>query len=242
MNIESLLPALEFKHHNWKDFYQEKLLVLEKLREEHSHIPNVLLVESDVEKFIVTFWAGVKAGINLFLCNPNWQEREWEQVFLLVNPDVVLGKIDYKNSKHQKPQNRITIEPIIGIPTGGTSGKIKFASHTFETLSASVTGFTNYFQRKKINSLCLLPLYHVSGLMQLLRSCLTTGKFIHFSYHDLKQGIKPNINPQDFFISLVPTQLVWLIKKDVQWLSQFNTVLLGGRANIAIAAIKSETA
>ncbi|MDJ0535506.1 MAG: AMP-binding protein [Xenococcaceae cyanobacterium MO_207.B15] len=137
---------------------------------------------------------------------------------------------DIKHQKFKKPvqtANKIPY-PIIAIPTGGTSGKIRFTIHTINTLTASVAGFTNYFGIDNINSCCILPLYHVSGLMQFLRSFLTEGKFINFAYSDLKQGKKPDINQREFFISLVPTQLQFLLETAPEWLSQFHTVLLGG--------------
>ena len=64
------------------------------------------------------------------------------------------------------------------IPTGGSSGQIRFATHTWETLMASIAGFTQYFQQISVNSFCVLPLYHVSGLMQFLRSFTTGGKLV----------------------------------------------------------------
>ncbi len=213
---------------NFKKLYQQKLSELEILKSKKTNISNVLLVEVTTEKFIASFLVGISAGVNLFLCNPRWQQQEWQQVFELVKPDLILGDIKKHKLKNQaRIENKIPY-PIIGIPTGGTSGIIRFTIHTITTLAASVTGFTNYFAINNINSCCILPLYHVSGLMQFLRSFLTEGKFVDFSYSDLKQGKKPDINPQDFFISLVPTQLQFLLDTDPQWLSQFQTVLLGG--------------
>ncbi len=134
--------------------------------------------------------------------------------------------------------------PRIMIPTGGSSGKIKFAVHTWETLTASVIGFKEYFQVDKINSFCVLPLYHVSGLMQFMRCFITGGKLVILPFKLLESlqkfdinnldidnlDIDKLINPLDFFISLVPTQLQRLLQKPdlTQWLSQFQTILLGG--------------
>jgi len=114
------------------------------------------------------------------------------------------------------------------IPTGGTSGKIRFAIHNWLTLTASVKGFSEYFQVKQVNSFCLLPLYHVSGLMQFLRSFLTGGYFAVIPYHKIKQKRINTLNLQDYFISLVPTQLQFFLENDPRWLANFKTVLLGG--------------
>ncbi len=116
------------------------------------------------------------------------------------------------------------------IPTGGSSGQIKFAIHTWETLTASVQGFTKYFQLKQINSFCVLPLYHVSGLMQFMRSFTTGGKLAITSFKTIESAQKLQINYSDFFISLVPTQLQRCLQNPelTEWLAQFKTVLLGG--------------
>ncbi|MBW4634961.1 MAG: 2-succinylbenzoate--CoA ligase [Iphinoe sp. HA4291-MV1] len=119
---------------------------------------------------------------------------------------------------------------FIMIPTGGSSGKIKFAIHTWETLMASVLGFTGYFLLNHVNSFCVLPLYHVSGLMQFMRSFTTGGKLVILPFKELEPNQIDNIEPSNFFISLVPTQLQRLLQNSelTKWLSQFQTVLLGG--------------
>jgi O-succinylbenzoic acid--CoA ligase len=116
------------------------------------------------------------------------------------------------------------------IPTGGSSGQIKFAIHTWETLIASVQGFTEYFKLKQVNSFCILPLHHVSGLMQFMRSFTTEGKLVILPFKSVESGQILNINQSEFFLSLVPTQLQRLLQNPelTKWLSQFHTVLLGG--------------
>ncbi|MCW6036874.1 AMP-binding protein, partial [Spirulina subsalsa FACHB-351] len=124
----------------------------------------------------------------------------------------------------------------IMIPTGGSSGKTRFAIHTWNTLTHAVEGFYQYFNQQPVCSLCLLPLYHVSGLMQGLRAFLTQGKLVIYDYSDLKKALTNNNhsspllsqNWQDFFISLVPTQLQFILDKNPHWLQQFKTVLVGG--------------
>ncbi|MGB3403382.1 MAG: 2-succinylbenzoate--CoA ligase [Microcoleaceae cyanobacterium] len=195
----------------------------------YDYYPQVLLVEPDPVYFLASFIAAVAANCPIFLGNPHWQELEWQQVFAQVKPDIILGEVSVKSPTvfNYNPQN---LAHFIMIPTGGSSGQIKFAVHTWETLTASVQGFQQYFQRSKINSYCVLPLYHVSGLMQFIRSFTTGGKLIIQSFNQIKQGDFIETNPSNFFISLVPTQLQTLLKipQSTLWLSQFNTVLLGG--------------
>ncbi|HEY9596618.1 MAG TPA: 2-succinylbenzoate--CoA ligase [Cyanophyceae cyanobacterium] len=193
----------------------------------------VLLVESEQFRFLAAFLAAVTAGCSVFLGNPNWVEQEWQDVFELVQPDVILGNVSIfsqldKNKKRGKCQ--IDNRQQILIPTGGSSGNIRFAIHTWETLMASVYGFKEYFQLNSINSFCVLPLYHVSGLMQFMRSVTTGGQLRLGSFKSFQLGEYLNLNPEDFFISLVPTQLQRCLENPqlTDWLSQFKTVLLGG--------------
>ncbi|WP_036487705.1 2-succinylbenzoate--CoA ligase [Myxosarcina sp. GI1] len=196
---------------------------------------NIFIVENKPLKFIAAFLACLITKVNLFLCDSNWKQTEWQQVLKLVQPDLILGdeqtkQLILQNLSIAKTSSSLTFEDrsLIMIPTGGSSGKIKFAIHTQQTLTASVQGFSQYFQTKQINSFCVLPLFHVSGIMQFLRSFLTIGKLQIYSYKNLKQGTKPQLNTTDFFISLVPTQLQFLIDRDPLWLSKFKTVLIGG--------------
>ncbi|MGA7937236.1 MAG: AMP-binding protein, partial [Kovacikia sp.] len=161
--------------------------------------PTILLAERHPISFLAYFIAAWIANCPIVLANPDWGEIEWQQVFELVNPDLVWGEAgkdaekkaqgriqqaEAWGSKDQqqgaensqwKPQNSklkissLSLPPIpspippILIPTGGTSGKIRFAIHTWETLMASIEGFRQYFGVNQVNSFCVLPLHHVSG-------------------------------------------------------------------------------
>ncbi|QLE57743.1 2-succinylbenzoate--CoA ligase [Nostoc sp. TCL26-01] len=197
--------------------------------------PKIILAEREPIKFLASFIAACAANCPVFLCNPDWGEQEWYQVFNLVQPDIIWGNIPSHIADKNNYQSPITHYPLpithsIMIPSGGSSGEIKFAIHTWETLMASLEGFTTYFQVQKVNSFCVLPLYHVSGLMQFMRSFTTGGKFVILPFKSLESGQKYQINNTDFFISLVPTQLQRLLQNAelTIWLSQFHTVLLGG--------------
>ncbi|GET43087.1 2-succinylbenzoate--CoA ligase [Microseira wollei] len=196
--------------------------------------PKIILAERNPIKFIAGFIAATAANCPVFLCNPDWVESEWQQVFELVQPDLILGQEAQAQSKlfgHSLPITNyplpITHAPIM-IPTGGSSGKIRFAIHTWETLIASLRGFKQYFDVKQVNSFCVLPLYHVSGLMQFMRSFATGGRLVILPFKALELGNKTDIKPAEYFISLVPTQLQRLLQQESKWLSEFATVLLGG--------------
>ena len=197
---------------------------------------NIFIVESHPIDLIAAFLAGVITGANIFLCDPRWQQQEWQQVLNLVRPNIIFGKQEIKNlvleiSSNHNHKNAIKYSPskesLIMIPTGGSSGKIKFTMHNWSTLSASVAGFKKYFSSQKINSFCTLPLYHVSGLMQFMRSFITGGNLIICPYKAITNK-ELAINTRDYFISLVPTQLQLLIDSIPLKIAKFKTVLLGG--------------
>jgi O-succinylbenzoic acid--CoA ligase len=204
----------------------------------------VILAEREPVRFLAGFIAAYTAKCPVFLCNPNWAKQEWQQVFDLVQPDIIWGIEERRgdtekqgygeiiNNFSASPTHRVPASdsPHIMIPTGGSSGKIKFAVHTWETLTASVRGFTEYFQLQKVNSFCVLPLYHVSGLMQFMRCFTTGGKFVISPFKELVSRQLDKFEQSEFFISLVPTQLQSLLQNSnlTTWLSQFQTVLLGG--------------
>ena len=219
-----------FASYNLSRSLQKFSIQLQELKSQTNNIPSVILVESDPLKFIVYFFAGIISGVDLFLCDPDWQTQEWQQVFNLVKPDLILGNGARETGRLGDGKDRRDggDRSIIGIPTGGSSGKIRFAVHTLSSLTASVSGFAQYFGIEKINSCCTLPLYHVSGLMQLWRCFITQGKLAIFPYKSLKQGKIPDIAPENFFLSLVPTQLKFLLDSNPNWLAEFNSVLLGG--------------
>ncbi|MFQ4145714.1 2-succinylbenzoate--CoA ligase [Chlorogloeopsis sp. ULAP02] len=205
--------------------------------------PKIILAEREPARFLAGFLAACASNSSVFLCNPNWVKHEWQQVLELVQPDIIWGielrghrevgtrgSGELRGCGEKETLGRFSDSPQIMIPTGGSSGKIKFAIHTWDTLIASVHGFTEYFQLHQVNSFCVLPLYHVSGLMQFMRCFITSGKLVILPFQQLEFGQLVNINLSDFFISLVPTQLQRLLQNlDLtQWLSQFQTVLLGG--------------
>jgi O-succinylbenzoic acid--CoA ligase len=211
----------------------------------------IIIAESDTFRFLAAFIAACSRGDRVFLGNPGWGAIEWEQVLEIVKPDLVLGNYfnlakdgTYKSSEfvwqdlifcfaqRRKGAKKIKEESLsqIMIPTGGSSGKIRFVTHDWQTLSASVDGFCQYFQLSKVNSFCVLPLFHVSGLMQFMRSFVSGGKLSIASFAEVKAGNWLDFDPSEFFISLVPTQLQFLLDNYAlkNWLSGFKTVLLGG--------------
>ncbi|AFZ48052.1 AMP-dependent synthetase and ligase [Cyanobacterium stanieri PCC 7202] len=186
----------------------------------------IFLSTNNPQQFISVFFASIITKSSIFLLNPHWQQEELQQVYKLVKPDFLFS--DHLEKTYYNPPHNHSYQGIM-IPTGGTSGNIKFAIHTWETLNASAKGFSQFWQRRKINFFCCLPLYHVSGLMQIVRTFVTGGSLAIYDYSLLKKEIQ-NHNYDNFFISLVPTQLNFLLENFPDWLKKFETVLVGGSA------------
>ncbi|WRH66439.1 MAG: AMP-binding protein [Planktothrix sp. GU0601_MAG3] len=212
------------------DIYKNHLQNINLWINSNKNYPKILISESDPILFLSAFLAAVIAKCPVFLCNPQWGQREWTQVYQLVQPNLLISQGQI--SDYQKPlnSNYEILQDLIMIPTGGTSGNIKFTVHNWDSLTASVIGVQQYFQTPTINCFCTLPLYHVSGLMQWMRSLLTDGQLIITSFKTVAAEEWINFNPTNYFISLVPTQLHRLLQSPslTNWLSKFQIVLLGG--------------
>jgi O-succinylbenzoic acid--CoA ligase len=116
------------------------------------------------------------------------------------------------------------------IPTGGSSGRLRFACHDQDTLKAAVEGFRSHFGLGSVNAVGVLPLHHVSGLMAWLRCALSGGQHLDWGWRALEEGRVPVLGEGDWVISLVPTQLQRLLQNPAlrSWLGRFRVIFLGG--------------
>jgi o-succinylbenzoate---CoA ligase len=211
-----------------------------------THLPpgqTIVLAEPDPIKFLACWIAAASTPHRLVLANPNWQTHEWQQVYDTIHPDIIIGPAPVQTSIAPNLGTGVGVSPAsaerplaptspaILIPTGGTSGQLKFAVHTWDTLRNAVTGLQQYFQTPQINSCCVLPLHHVSGLMPAVRSLVTHGQLTLHPWKSLESGILPTPQPHSF-LSLVPTQLLKLLDRNepemVAFLQTFDAIFLGG--------------
>ena len=207
---------------NLRESWQQQIL--------SQDIPNdsvVLINEVQPSQFLAYFCAALLANATLVLANPTWRQQEWQQVAEQLSPDIVLGEsppVAFASCNHRPAPGQILIA------TGGTSGQIKFVIHTWQTLATAAQGFLDHFDQQLVNSYCVLPLYHVSGLMQAMRVWLSKGQLVTQSFKQLEAGQRLTQSTHSWFISLVPTQLQRLLKDaaTVEWLAQFRSILLGG--------------
>ncbi len=207
--------------------------------------PTVVIADVNPVDFLAGVWAALLAGWNIALANANWGFQEWQSAYQLIQPHITwhtlspsnpnLSFLERQKSESPLPQSAF---PAILIPTGGSSGQIKFTHHTWQTLTTSVTGFHQHFlpTQTPITACCILPLYHVSGFLQVLRTALTHGQLLLTPFKTLfPPSLIPHLPlPQPStaaapFLSLVPTQLERLLNaKQAPLLTQFHAVLLGG--------------
>jgi O-succinylbenzoic acid--CoA ligase len=193
--------------------------------------PHILLVTADPLEALASFFAACCYPVHLWLGNPNWALGEWQQALPQMGPVHRWGDIPVPLLPFQEPPNWEPLPSIdsarIWIPTGGSSGNLRFAGHTWATLTAAVRGFCQHFQQPTVSAYCVLPLYHVSGLMQALRCLMTGGTLWVQSFKALtRQGPLPG---QPAFLSLVPTQLHRLLRLEREpWLRSHQAILLGG--------------
>ena len=152
-----------------------------------------------------------------FLCDPRWAAAEREQVRALQELRADDG----------------ASEGWVCVPTGGTSGAIKFARHDEQTLGAAARGFVEHLGIRKVNAVDVLPPFHVSGLMARVRCAVSGGTHVAWDWKRLEGGERPKVNDDEpWVISLVPTQLQRLlaVKESAEWLRRFRVVLVGGAA------------
>lgn len=180
----------------------------------------VAIAEADPGSFMAAFAAAVSEGGPVFLCDPAWGETERIALRRLL-------AMPAKPIAGQAGEGR----GWLMIPSGGSSGEIKFARHDEETIAAAVLGFGKHFGVQQVNVIGLLPLHHVSGLMAWLRCVLTGGTYRAWDWKRLEGGDAPRLPVDgDWFLSLVPTQLQRLLARPelVVWLRQFRAIFLGG--------------
>lgn len=165
---------------------------------------------AELIKLIRATGCAEERGEMFFLCDPAWREREAAKLF---------------------PPGGAVDNGWLGIPTGGTSGKVRFARHDEWALTTAVRGFCGHFGIERVNAVGVLPAYHVSGLMARVRCAETGGEHLPWDWKRLESGERPVLRRgEDWVISLVPTQLQRLLASPaaVEWLRGFQVIFVGG--------------
>lgn len=187
----------------------------------------LLIQERDPVLFLAAVWAGYRLGYAVFLGDPAWGAQELSQALR------GMGAGSHWREGALRLQKG-SWDPVpaesgwLMMPTGGSSGQVRFAIHTLETLRAAVLGLQQFVGIPVLSSLCVLPLHHVSGWMQVMRAYFTGG---HVQILPWKQIEQASQQPQGWdFLSLVPTQLQRLLVSGqaLAWLQSFRVIWVGG--------------
>ena len=168
------------------------------------------------------------AGRSGLLMDPHWGLTRKEQAVALAQSFI-------------RPPHR---PPAILIPTGGTTGGLRFAIHTADSLIAAATGYLSFFGADA-QVWSILPAHHISGLMPAIRVIIGGGSL---ACKQAKEWLSPSApchwpDPHNVTLSLVPTQLVRLMDtpERIAWLRGFRRILLGGaRADLTLLARAGE--
>ena len=225
----------------WEDVSKGATSLVKKLREEAKEGRfSVALQTGDPQIFCAVFSALVSSETDLFLFNPSWSQSENEIARKIALPQWVIsnrsdGTIEVITEKFDKKGgDDLEIGFRMMIPTGGTSGKVRFAIHSDATLLASVRAFQDFFGVDRICTHCVLPLYHVSGLMQLVRVMVSRGEIVFGSISNFRESYTSLSaeSKSGCFVSLVPTQLHRLLKSEsgIDSLRNYRAIFVGGGA------------
>ena len=121
---------------------------------------DVIIEESQPVRFMQAFGGAVAAGGTVFVADPSWGDVERAQF-----SDVV-AQAPSANRKVKIEDRKSGIEHgWLCLPTGGSSGALRWARHDQDTLAAAVRGGCEHFAVSQVNAVGVLPLHHVSGLM-----------------------------------------------------------------------------
>ncbi len=177
---------------------------------------SIIVSEAEPTRFMSAFATAIARAGPVFLADPAWGRGERDR----------MDELRSKSSGSSADAGR----GWLCIPSGGTSGALKFARHDEQTMEAAVRGFCRHFGVGRVNAVGVLPLHHVSGLMAWMRCAFTGGRYQPWSWKELEAGNYPVLGEDDFFLSLVPTQLQRLVAVPaaVAWLKKFRVIFLGG--------------
>jgi O-succinylbenzoic acid--CoA ligase len=194
----------------------------------------VVVAALETAAYLAGVLDAVAKQIPLVLANPRWGEVERAQAAMQIKPGLWLGEKEGRWPRRQ-PQtdfNSASWRGAILIPTGGTGGRVRWAVHRWATLAAAAHALADFLDTNGCTHVSTLPPCHVSGLMPAVRAIETGGQLWLENWKVLEGGTPPQLAPERAIISLVPTQLLRLLKRRavMDWLRHSRAILLGGAA------------
>ena len=231
----------------WSDCFAAAKELADRIAATEAERPRVAIRSADPLSFCATFLAFCRNDFDLLFYNDRWGPREIAEADRIGDPHWVIGDFNqgqFSIARRQDAGDRSggNVKRMrVAIPTGGTSGQVRFAVHDWSTLAAAAYGLQLYMECNAMSSHCILPLYHVSGFMQFVRSLMTLGKIVFGKGDDFAKAhrILANSVDGDRFLSLVPTQLARLVEveSNLNLLSEYKAIFVGG-APISVGLIE----
>ncbi len=189
----------------------------------------VLIAQEEPMAYAAYTLVGLSLSFSLLLANPQWGSSEWEQLAAQCTPAHFFGTVPqgvFAGTVDRLPAH---LRGCLAVATGGSGGRLKFCIHNLDTLSNAAFAVSAFFELEAMRSVCVLPLYHVSGLIQVIRSAVSGGNIAFISSRKwMKSATYPYFN--DWQISVVPTLLRrWLAEPFmVKKLRAFSHIFTGG--------------
>jgi len=189
----------------------------------------VWLAESDPVRFFAAAFTALARGDHVFLANHRWGAREWEAALELAQPEVFFSHDGAERRLRPAESGPLFADGRLMVATGGTSGRVRFAIHTADSLFAAADALRVHFGARVVSSVCVLPVHHIGGVQQVVRAIASGGEVICADWKAVEGGAFPEIDAS-WTISLVPAQLHRLVNSAVarRWLREFRAVMVGG--------------
>jgi len=176
-------------------------------------IPDIWIHTRSEADWIGGALAGLCLKVRVWFVPVVWTASSVHAIGTTVCPDWILtdaGWSSYPFGKYSACDDRsnLPFESGLLIPTGGSSGRTKFAFHRLHSLHAAVLGVSRHFLKRDplegdFNYCGGLPLWHVSGWMQVIRSYLTNSRYFLADKGALEWAQMEKCR----WLSVVPTQL-----------------------------------
>jgi len=189
----------------------------------------VWVSDSDPARFFAAAFAGLTRGDHVFLANPRWSAREWDAALEIAQPEVFFSNEGTERRLRPTVEGPLFADGRLMVATGGTSGRMRFAIHTADSLFAAADALRIHFGARVVSSVCVLPVHHIGGVQQVVRAIASGGQVLCADWKSVEGGAFPEVDP-DWTISLVPAQLHRLMNSAEarRWLRDFRAVMVGG--------------
>lgn len=189
----------------------------------------VWVSDSDPVRFFGAAFAGLARGDHVFLANSHWSGSDWDAAIGIAEPEVFFSNEGAERRLRPAAEGPLFADGRLMVATGGTSGRVRFAIHTADSLFVAADALRVHFGARTISSVCVLPVHHIGGVQQVVRAIASGGEVLCADWKSVEGGAFPDVGA-NWTISLVPSQLHRLVNSAaaLRWLREFGAVMVGG--------------